>query len=222
MATVIDAQTIRRWIQECARVLAEQRQQLTDLDAAIGDADYGANMDRGFKAAATRIESLPANAPPGSILRTVGMALMSTIGGSSGPLWGSAFRRAGQVLGEAAEIDGPTLAEALDQGVQAMQKLGGARVGDKTMIDALAPAVEALRAGVAGGSSLRDALTAARTAAEVGRDSTVQLQARKGRASYLGERSVGHVDAGATSAVMLLKALEEAGRDDAPTADTSA
>lgn len=218
----MDAQTIRRWIEECARVLAEQRHQLTDLDAAIGDADYGANMDRGFKAAATRIKGLPTDAPPGSILRTVGAALMSTIGGSSGPLWGSAFRRTGQVLGEATEIDGPTLTEALDQGVQAMQKLGGAQVGDKTMIDALAPAVEALRVRIEGNASVAEALTAARAAAEVGRDSTVQLQARKGRASYLGERSVGHVDAGATSAVMILKALEEAVRNESSAADTSA
>ena len=125
------------------------------------------------------------------------------------------------MLGDATEIDGPTLTEALDEGVQAMQKLGGAQVGDKTVIDALVPAVAQLRAGVEGGSSLADALIAARTAAEVGRDSTVQLQARKGRASYLGERSVGHVDAGATSAVMLLQALEAAVRNDTPAADTS-
>jgi dihydroxyacetone kinase-like protein len=217
----MDAQTIRRWIQESARVLAEQRQQLTDLDAAIGDADHGVNMDRGFKAAVTRVESLPADATPGTILRTVGSAVMSSVGGASGPLWGSAFRRAGQSLADAAEIDGPALAEALDEAVQAMQKLGGAQPGDKTMIDALMPAVGTLRAGIEDGRSAADALTAAVTAAEAGRDATIPLQARKGRASYLGERSIGHQDAGATSAVYILRALEEAVRADA-SADASA
>jgi dihydroxyacetone kinase-like protein len=212
----MDGQTFRRWIQESARVLAEQRQQLTDLDAAIGDADHGVNMDRGFKAAVSRVEGLPADATPGTILRTVGSAVMSSVGGASGPLWGSAFRRAGQSLGDATEIDGPALAEALDGAVQAMQKLGGAQPGDKTMIDALVPAVGALRAGIEDGRSAADALTAALTAAEAGRDATIPLQARKGRASYLGERSIGHQDAGATSAVYILRALEEAVRADAP------
>ena len=210
----MDAQTVRRWVQESARVLAEQRELLTDLDAAIGDADHGVNMDRGFRAAVSRVEGLPEDATPGTILRTVGSAVMSSVGGASGPLWGSAFRRAGQSLGEAADIDGAALTDALDGAVQAIQKLGGAHPGDKTMIDTLVPAVAALRAGVEGGNSLSDALSAAVSAAEAGRDSTIPLQARKGRASYLGERSIGHLDPGATSSVFILRALEAAVRAD--------
>jgi phosphoenolpyruvate---glycerone phosphotransferase subunit DhaL len=212
MTSGMDSQAFRRWVQESARVLAEQRQHLTDLDAAIGDADHGVNMDRGFKAAVSRIESLPDDAPPGTVVRTIGAAIMSGVGGSSGPLWGSALRRAGQELGEAAEVDGATLAVALDGAVQAMQRLGGAQPGDKTMLDALVPAVGALRAGLEDGRSLADALTAACTAAEAGRDATIPMQARKGRASYLGERSIGHLDPGATSAAIILRALETAVR----------
>jgi dihydroxyacetone kinase-like protein len=213
----MDAQTARRWVQGCSRVLEEQRQLLTDLDAAIGDADHGINMDRGFKAAVSRVAGLPDDAAPGTIVRTVGAAVMSSVGGASGPLWGSALRRAGQDLGDAAEIDGPALAGALDGAVQAMQKLGGAQPGDKTMIDALLPAVGALRAGLEDGRTFADALTAACTAAEAGRDATIPMQARKGRASYLGERSIGHLDPGATSAAMILRALEAAVRaGDAP------
>jgi dihydroxyacetone kinase-like protein len=222
MSTHMDAQTMRRWVQESARVLAEQREMLTDLDSAIGDADHGVNMDRGFKAAVSRVESLPADATPGAVLRAAGAAVMSSVGGASGPLWGSAFRRLGQVFGDATEIDGPMLAEALAGAVEAVQKLGGAQSGDKTMVDALVPAVGALRAGVEEGSSLTGALTAARIAAEAGRDATIPLQARKGRASYLGERSIGHQDAGATSAVIILKALEEVARADTSAGDAPA
>ncbi|MGE3273002.1 MAG: dihydroxyacetone kinase subunit DhaL [Chloroflexota bacterium] len=208
----MDAQTIRHWVQESARVLGEQRQALTDLDAAIGDADHGVNMDRGFKAAVRRVEGLPEDATPGAILRATGAAVMSSVGGASGPLWGSALRRAGQRLGEAPEFSSQALAEMLAEALQAMQKLGGAQPGDKTMIDALAPAVEALQARVSEGASPAEALTAAREAAEAGRDATIPLQARKGRASYLGERSIGHLDPGAASAVMILHALEDAAR----------
>jgi dihydroxyacetone kinase-like protein len=208
MAGSLDAQAVRRWVQEAARVLAEQREHLTDLDAAIGDADHGVNMDRGFKAAVARVDGLPADATPGAIVRAVGAAVMSSVGGASGPLWGMAFRRAGQQPGEAPEIDGPALADMLDQMVAAMRQLGGAQVGDKTMLDALAPAAETLRARIEAGASLKEALTAACEAAEAGRDATIPLQARKGRASYLGERSVGHQDPGATSAAFILRALE--------------
>jgi dihydroxyacetone kinase-like protein len=213
----MDAQTVRRWVREIARVLGEQRAYLTDLDAAIGDADHGVNMDRGFTAAVARVDGLAADAPPGAILRAVGAAVMSSVGGASGPLWGMAFRRAGQRLGDAREIDGPTLADLLDQIVQAMRGLGGAQVGDKTMIDALAPAAEAARARIEAGASLGEMLMATREAAEAGLQATVPLQARKGRASYLGERSVGHQDPGATSAVFILRALETVARgsDDA-------
>jgi dihydroxyacetone kinase-like protein len=210
MADRIDAATTRRWIEAAARVLGEQRAYLTDLDAAIGDADHGVNMDRGFKAAVERVAGLPPDAAPGAILRAVGQAVMSSVGGASGPLWGMAFRRAGQQAGEAAELDGPALAALLDQVVQAMRQLGKAEPGDKTMLDALAPAAEAMRTRVDGGAGLAEALIAACEAAEAGVQATIPLQARKGRASYLGERSVGHQDPGATSAAYILRALESA------------
>ena len=161
MAGTIDAAAVRRWIQEAARAIAEQRQHLTDLDAAIGDADHGVNMDRGFRAAVERVGALAADAAPGEVLRTVGVAVMSSVGGASGPLWGMAFRRAGQQAGDAPTLDGPALAGALDQIVQSMRGLGKAEVGDKTMLDALVPAAEALRARVEAGDGLAEALTAA-------------------------------------------------------------
>jgi phosphoenolpyruvate---glycerone phosphotransferase subunit DhaL len=208
MADILDAATARRWVQEIARVLGDQRQYLTDLDAAIGDADHGVNMDRGFRAAMARVDGLPDDAAPGAILTAVGAAVMSSVGGASGPLWGMAFRRAGQEVGDASEIDGTTLVLALDRMIQAMRGLGKAEVGDKTMLDALVPAAAALRASVDDGAGLAEALTAAREAAEAGAQATIPLQARKGRASYLGERSIGHQDPGATSAVYILRALE--------------
>ena len=213
MTETIDAATTRRWIAEAARVLSEQRHILTDLDAAIGDADHGVNMDRGFQAAVARIDALAADASPGAILRAVGAAVMSSIGGASGPLWGMAFRRAGQQAGDASEVDGPALVAMLDQVVQAMRGLGKGEVGDKTMLDALVPAAEAAHARIDAGATLAEALTAAREAAEAGVQATIPLQARKGRASYLGERSIGHQDPGATSAAMILRALETAVAD---------
>jgi dihydroxyacetone kinase-like protein len=213
MSSSIDAKVVRSWVQEAARVLGEQRDLLTDLDAAIGDADHGVNMDRGFRAAVARVDGLGADVSPGAILRAVGAAVMSSIGGASGPLWGMAFRRAGQQLGDVSEVDGPALASLFDQIVQAMRQLGGAQVGDKTMIDALAPAAETVRARVDTGIGLAEALTAACEAAEAGVQATVPLQARKGRASYLGERSIGHQDPGATSASLIVRALETVVRD---------
>jgi dihydroxyacetone kinase-like protein len=210
MADTIDAATTRRWIEEAARVLAEQRAYLTELDSAIGDADHAVNMERGFRAATERVAALPGNATPGAILQAAGQAVMSSIGGSSGPLWGMAFRRAGQQARDALALDGPALAAVLEQFVQTMMQLGKAQPGDKTMIDALAPAAETLRARVNAGASLSEAIAAACEAAESGAQATILLQARKGRASYLGERSIGHQDPGATSAVYILRALESA------------
>jgi phosphoenolpyruvate---glycerone phosphotransferase subunit DhaL len=208
MADTIDAATVRHWVQEIARVLADQRQYLTDLDAAIGDADHGVNMDRGFRAAVARVDGLPADATPGTILTAVGAAVMSSVGGASGPLWGMAFRRAGQQAGAAPEIDGSALALVLDQMIQAIRGLGKADAGDKTMLDALVPAATALRASLDADADLAAALTAASEAAEAGARATIPLQARKGRASYLGERSIGHQDPGATSAGLIVRALQ--------------
>jgi dihydroxyacetone kinase-like protein len=208
MADTIDAAAVRAWVLAVSRMLGEQRQYLTDLDAAIGDADHGVNMDRGFRAAVTRVDALAADATPGEILRAVGGAVLSSVGGASGPLWGMAFRRAGQQLGDAPAIDGLALANAFDQIVQAVRQLGKADVGDKTMLDALVPAAEALRAKVEAGDGLGTALIATRAAAEAGAQATIPLQARKGRASYLGERSIGHQDPGATSAYLIVRELE--------------
>jgi dihydroxyacetone kinase-like protein len=148
--------------------------------------------------------------PPGRLLVVAGKTLVSNVGGASGPLWGTALRRAGRSLGDAAEFDGPALARALEEALAGVRELGAAAPGDKTMVDALGPAAEALRAGVEAGASLPAAVTAAAEAAEAGAHATVPMQARKGRASYLGERSIGHQDPGATSAALILRALERA------------
>jgi dihydroxyacetone kinase-like protein len=208
--TVVDAATVTRWMRSCADVFVAQRDYLTQLDAAIGDADHGANMTRGFSAVEAKLDGLDGGTPPGKILVLAGSTLVSTVGGASGPLWGSAFRRAGKALGEQPSATGAELADALDAAVAAIVELGAAERGDKTMVDALAPAVDALRASLASGASLPDALGAARTAAEDGMRATVPMLARKGRASYLGERSIGHQDPGATSTALIVAALEQA------------
>ncbi|MFJ3723338.1 dihydroxyacetone kinase subunit DhaL [Streptomyces sp. NPDC090045] len=171
---------------------------LTELDSPIGDADHGSNLLRGFTAV---LPALEAEAPeaPGAVLQLAGRTLISTVGGASGPLYGTLLRRTGKALGEAAEVSDTELREALDAGVAAVAQLGGAAPGDKTMLDALVPAVTAL------GASYR----AAAEAAENGALATVPLQARKGRASYLGERSIGHQDPGATSSALLFRALAD-------------
>ena len=204
--TSVNAETVRRWLEAAAASLHEQRDYLTQLDAAIGDADHGTNMDRGFTAVIEKLEGL--EAPPGRLLITAGGTLVSTVGGASGPLWGTALRRAGRALGEADEFGGSELASALDAALDAVVDLGAAQEGDKTMVDALAPAVRALRERLDDGSTVTEALAAARAAGEDGMRATVPLQASKGRASYLGERSIGHQDPGATSTALIIAALE--------------
>ena len=151
---------------------------------------------------------------PGKLLTTVGSTLVSTVGGASGPLWGTALRRAGRSLGDVEEFDGPDLVAALDAALEGVVELGAAQEGDKTMVDALAPAVRALRDELDGGGTLVSALAAARSAAEEGMRATVPMQASKGRASYLGERSIGHQDPGATSTALIVAALERALAED--------
>jgi dihydroxyacetone kinase-like protein len=202
----MNAQTVTSWMAESARVIGENRDYLTQLDAAIGDADHGANMDRGFTAVASSLDGL-GDQPPGKVLVSVGRTLVSSVGGASGPLWGSAFRAAGKQLGDEPEFDGPQLADAMDAALAAVTDLGAAVEGDKTMVDALAPALRSLRAGVADGGDLGAALDAASAAAEEGMRATTPMLARKGRASYLGERSIGHQDPGATSASLIMAAL---------------
>jgi dihydroxyacetone kinase-like protein len=206
--TSVDSGTVKRWLGGAAASLHEQRDYLTQLDAAIGDADHGTNMDRGFSAVVEKLDGL--DAPPGKLLTTAGATLVSTVGGASGPLWGTALRRAGRELGDAEEFDGAELAAAFEAALAGVVELGAAQEGDKTMVDALGPAVRALRSEVDGGADVAGALAAARTAGEDGMRATTPLQASKGRASYLGERSIGHQDPGATSTMLIIAALEQA------------
>jgi dihydroxyacetone kinase-like protein len=199
---------VTRWMHECAVSIAEQRDYLTQLDAAIGDADHGTNMNRGFTAVEAKLAGLDSGTPPGRALMQAGSTLVSTVGGASGPLWGSALRRAGKALGDAETFDSAQLVDALQAALDGIVELGAAEPGDKTIVDALGPAVAALRAAVERGTPLATALTDARAAAEEGMHATVPMQARKGRASYLGERSVGHQDPGATSTTLIVAALE--------------
>jgi dihydroxyacetone kinase-like protein len=205
----LNAETVRRWMRESADVLHTERDRLTRLDSPIGDADHGANMDRGFTAVVEKLDGLD-DTPPGKLLTTAGSTLVSKVGGASGPLWGTALRRAGRTLGDAAEFDADALVQALAAALAGVQELGQAAPGDKTMVDALTPAIEELRSARASGASLADALGRAADAAQAGAEATVPLVARKGRASYLGERSVGHQDPGATSTALIVAALQRA------------
>ncbi|WPP28325.1 dihydroxyacetone kinase subunit DhaL [Streptomyces sp. CL7] len=203
---MLDADFFRRWMTVTAASVDREAERLTALDSEIGDADHGSNMQRGFRAVKDALEKEPP-ATPGAVLTQAGRLLVSTVGGASGPLYGTLLRRTGKTLGEAAEVDRQQFAEALRAGVDAVMKLGGAAAGDKTMIDALLPAVDALG----------ESFAAARDAAREGAVATTPMLARKGRASYLGERSIGHQDPGATSSALLISALLEAGPGDSET-----
>ncbi|MFI7351312.1 dihydroxyacetone kinase subunit DhaL [Streptomyces sp. NPDC049936] len=196
---MLDADFFRRWMTVTTASVDREAERLTALDSPIGDADHGSNLQRGFRDVAAALEK-EAPDTPGAVLILAGRRLISTVGGASGPLYGTLLRRTGKSLGDAPEVSREQLAEAFRAGVDAVMTLGGAAPGDKTMIDALVPAVDALG----------DSFAAARTAAEEGAEATTPLQARKGRASYLGERSIGHQDPGATSAALLVAALQEA------------
>ena len=209
----MDTNVFRAWITLAAGVIEANRDHLTQLDAAIGDADHGINLARGFAAVLAALDTKPA-ATPGAVLVLTGSTLISKVGGASGPLYGMAFRRAGQALGTAEEVDLAALGQALEAALAGVQQLGAAREGDKTMVDALAPATRALAKAVAEGAPRDDALAAAAAAAAEGAAATVSMEARKGRASYLGPRSVGHEDPGAASTVLILTALRDvASRD---------
>lgn len=201
---MLDADFFRRWMTATAASVAREAEWLTALDSPIGDADHGSNLQRGFTAVRAALEK-EAPQTPGAILVLAGRQLISTVGGASGPLYGTLLRRTGKALGDAAEVSEKQLAEALQAGVDGVMTLGGATPGDKTMIDALVPAVDALGDGFA----------AARAAAEAGAEATTPLLARKGRASYLGERSIGHQDPGATSSALLIAALADAAQAEA-------
>jgi dihydroxyacetone kinase-like protein len=202
--------TIHAWMTTIAESVKDRRDYLTQLDAAIGDGDHGVNMDRGFEAVGKALAAQDVSLPPGKLLTVAGKTLVSTVGGASGPLWGTAFRRAGRALGDREELDGEDLVVALRAAVDGVVELGAAQPGDKTMVDALTPAIDALQGALDSGLPLDAALAAAAQAAEEGAKATVPLQARKGRASYLGERSIGHQDPGAASAALIMAALQRA------------
>lgn len=204
----LDAAWARRWIELAAADVAEQRDYLVDLDRAIGDGDHGENMDRGFKAAVEALEQ----AQPGSVaevLKTVAKTLMSTVGGAAGPLYGTAFLRASKAAGDG-DLDGAGVAAVIAGALDGIQARGKATTGEKTMVDAWTPALEASRAAAESGSDPAAVLEAAATAAEAGAAATEPLRATKGRASYLGERSIGHLDPGAVSTSLILRAAARA------------
>jgi dihydroxyacetone kinase-like protein len=205
----MDAATITSWMREIYADVRKEKDHLVQLDAAIGDGDHGTNMARGFEAVVQALET-DEGSPPGKLLILAGRTLVSTVGGASGPLWGSALRSGGRVLGDQPTFDGMQLVEVLAAALASVKDLGTAAVGDKTMVDALEPAVETLRASLAGSASIDEALQAAAGAAENAMRATIPMQARKGRASYLGERSIGHQDPGATSTALIIRALQRA------------
>lgn len=193
-----------KWLTLSAQAMAEHRVELIELDRAIGDSDHGENMDRGFQAVLDKLGESPPETP-GAALKLTAMALMSKVGGAAGPLYGTAFLRAATALGDAAYVDAPALAAALGAARDGIVARGKAEAGDKTMVDAWTPAVEAAMAAAADGDTL-SVLIAAAEAAEAGAVATDPLVARKGRASYLGERSAGHRDPGAVSSALILRA----------------
>ncbi|GGN79685.1 dihydroxyacetone kinase subunit DhaL [Nocardia rhizosphaerihabitans] len=203
--TTIDA---TRWLRVFAALIDEHTDELTALDAAIGDADHGSNMQRGTAAVVAALEDDP-QPTAGAVLKQVGMVLVRSVGGASGPLYGTFFLRSATATGDG-ELDGPAFAAAFRAGLDGVVARGKAETGDKTMVDALVPAADALDEQLAAGADLAVALDAALAAATTGRDATIPLVARKGRASYLGERSAGHQDPGATSAALLVAAAGQA------------
>ncbi|MFF4925880.1 dihydroxyacetone kinase subunit DhaL [Kitasatospora sp. NPDC001261] len=201
-----DTPLAEAWVRAIAAAVEKERARLTDLDSAIGDGDHGSNLQRGFAAALTALDSLQP-AGPGAVLTKTGTTLISKVGGASGPLYGKAFRAIGAALPDPA--DPAAVAEALSAGLDAIRLLGKAAPGDKTIVDAWTPAVAAFRATAATGADLPTAAAAAAEAAEQGARDTIPLQARKGRASYLGERSIGHQDPGATSTALVFRTLAD-------------
>ena len=197
---------IVEWITQVAQVLAENKEYLTKLDAAIGDADHGINMDRGFTKVMSQLPSVQ-DKDIGSILKTVGMALISSVGGAGGPLYGTLFMRAGMAVGGKYELTDEDLVALWQAAVDGVIQRGRAQPGDKTMVDALLPAVEAMKQALSEGADTVTILERGVAAAEKGMKDTIPMLAKKGRASYLGERSIGHQDPGATSSYMILKAM---------------
>jgi len=197
---------IVQWLSNLSQIFVENKEYLTQLDSAIGDADHGINMKRGFDRVAEKLPTV-ADKDIGSLLKTIGMTLISSVGGASGPLYGTFFMRSGIAAAAKEELSGEDLVALLQAGMDGIVQRGRAQVGDKTMIDAWTPALSAMKESLAAGDDTIAALEAAVAAAEQGMKDTIPLQAKKGRASYLGERSIGHQDPGATSSYLMLKTL---------------
>jgi phosphoenolpyruvate---glycerone phosphotransferase subunit DhaL len=197
-------QDVLAWLQAYASTIAERKEELTKLDSAIGDADHGINMERGMSAALAKLDGLE-DGDVGTLLKTVGMALISTVGGAGGPLYGTLFLQMGTAAVGKNELEPDDWRSALEAAIAGVQMRGKAEPGDKTMVDALMPGKDALAQALSEGADFADALRRSATAAEEGMRATVPLVARKGRASYLGDRSAGHQDPGATSSYLLLK-----------------
>jgi dihydroxyacetone kinase-like protein len=208
VAVTVPYAQVLAWVQAFSSTVAENREYLTRLDSAIGDADHGTNMDRGMKAVLAKLDAQEGE-DIGALLKTVGMTLVSTVGGAGGPLYGTLFLQMGMATTGKSELEPEDWAKALEAAVTGVQSRGKAEPGDKTMIDALIPARDAFTSALADGASFDDALRRSAQAAEEGMRATVPLVAKKGRASYLGERSAGHQDPGATSSHLLLKTAAE-------------
>ena len=204
----VGKEEVLSWLEELRRVYAGNRERLTELDSPIGDADHGTNMDRGFAAVTAE---LAARAPSDirAIFQSAATVLIRTVGGSAGPLYGTFFLRAAAACAGKSELSAADVVALFQAGVEGVQQRGKAAAGDKTMLDALFPALEAMRKGIDNGSGLTEILAAGAAAAEAGMLATVPMQARKGRASYLGARSIGHQDPGATSSYLMVQAAAD-------------
>jgi len=207
-AGTVSLERLVAWLSRFTQLVTENRGYLTELDSAIGDADHGSNMARGMTAVMEKIGAAPSTAID-ELFKQVGMTLVSSVGGASGPLYGTFFLRFGTTAGPVTELDGAALAAALRAGLGGIVARGKAELGDKTMFDAMSPAIDAFDSELASGAEVAASAVAAFAAAERGRDATKPLVARKGRASYLGDRSAGHLDPGATSTALLFQALSE-------------
>ncbi|KQQ19611.1 dihydroxyacetone kinase [Rathayibacter sp. Leaf299] len=208
--TALDAEWALAWVRAAAESISQHRVELITLDRAIGDGDHGENMDRGFQAVVAKLDAVGGGATPAEVLKLVATTLISTVGGASGPLFGTAFLKASGAVAGLEQLDGPALVALLTAARDGIVLRGKAEAGDKTMVDAWIPAVEAAEAAVSAGAAPGAVLSAAADAAQAGAESTDPLVARKGRASYLGERAIGHRDPGSVSTVLLLRAAAEA------------
>jgi dihydroxyacetone kinase-like protein len=209
----LDATWVVEWMRQSARVLAENRAELGTLDREIGDGDHGENMDRGFIAVLSELDAIPDDATPGEVLRRVAMTLISTIGGAAGPLYGTALLKASDAVGSETQLDGASIVALLRAARDGIVLRGKAEVGEKTMVDSWTPAVDAAYSAEGAGEPPAGILRVAAEAASAGAEATEPLIARKGRASYLGERAIGHRDPGAQSTALILHAAADAARN---------